>query len=299
MTYERTTETQHAVQNSGTWTEEENAKLLRAIERHGTKNWTIIETEVGSRTKEQCRYHWNYYLNPNIKKGVWTQEEDESLKQGVEKFGTNWTLISKEIPGRTSKQCRMRYTGFLVSAEKIKPWTQEENKLLRKNREELGLKWNVIVTFFPGRSLNCVKNHYYSLQKKETRNPQGQHLFDTLNEGFNAQSTDTEQSGTDSPVTFGGFDDFDGFDRLSPSGGFNAQSTDTEQSGTDSPVTSGGFDRFPPSGGFNAQSTDTEQSDVDSTNGYNDVVGANEDFDRLPSSDEWLFLDDDDCGLGM
>ena len=169
-----------------------------------------------------------------LQKHRWTQREDELLRKGVEDFGTkNWTKIAEGIPGRKSRQCRERWTECLNPTRKRSPWTQEEDKLLKEKQKELGTKWSTIVTFFPGRTANDIKNHYHSLQRKKSQNPQGEHLFDTLNEGFNAQSIDAKESG------------------------------------------------------------------VDLTTGYNDVLSANEDFDRLPSSDEWLFLDDDDCGLGI
>lgn len=54
-----------------------------------------------------CR--WQKVLNPNLVKGPWTKEEDETLLQLVQEFGPkNWSNIAKHLPGRIGKQCRER-----------------------------------------------------------------------------------------------------------------------------------------------------------------------------------------------
>jgi len=50
---------------------------------------------------------------------IWTEEEDEAIKQMVAKHGTkSWALIAENLakegmPGRTGKQCRERWHNHL------------------------------------------------------------------------------------------------------------------------------------------------------------------------------------------
>ncbi|KAE8715658.1 structural maintenance of chromosomes domain-containing protein [Hibiscus syriacus] len=47
-------------------------------------------------------------------KGPWSLEEDEALQPLVQTHGPgNWSLISKSIPGRTGKSCRLRWCNQL------------------------------------------------------------------------------------------------------------------------------------------------------------------------------------------
>ena len=49
------------------------------------------------------------------KKQKFTLYEDELLKRIVFRFGPkNWKLIASMIPGRTSRQCRDRYSNYLA-----------------------------------------------------------------------------------------------------------------------------------------------------------------------------------------
>jgi hypothetical protein len=47
-------------------------------------------------------------------KGPWSPEEDEALRKVIEKHGLgNWSLISRSIPGRSGKSCRLRWRNQL------------------------------------------------------------------------------------------------------------------------------------------------------------------------------------------
>ncbi|KAK8867192.1 hypothetical protein M9Y10_010169 [Tritrichomonas musculus] len=98
-----------------------------------------------------------------------TKEEDDKIKELVKKFGTkNWSIIALFMDGRTAKQCRDRYSNYLIPGFFQGEWSKEEDELLKKLYSENGSKWSIIQTYFPNRSSNSIKNRwYYFLRKKD------------------------------------------------------------------------------------------------------------------------------------
>ena len=98
---------------------------------------------------------------------VFTPKEDEILQNCVEKVGTgDWDTIAKQIPGRTARQCRERWTTYLSPAVNRTPWTPEEDGLLFDLLKAHGKKWGVIVGFFKNRTQNNVKNRWNTVVRK-------------------------------------------------------------------------------------------------------------------------------------
>jgi len=61
------------------------------------------------RTGIQCHARWSEALDPTIRKGKWTQEEDEMLGEGVREFGKCWIKVASRVHGRTQRQIRTRW----------------------------------------------------------------------------------------------------------------------------------------------------------------------------------------------
>jgi len=99
---------------------------------------------------------------PTHRRWKWTEQEDRLLNELVtNKHGvTNWTAVSAEIPSRSGKQCRERWTNHLSPFVSKGDWTAAEDHLLLELRGVFGNGWNEIAKAMPGRTDSSCKNRW-------------------------------------------------------------------------------------------------------------------------------------------
>ena len=75
---------------------------------HGTSHSCCCPDVLG-RDEQQCISRWRNILNPNLRKGPWTAEEDGMIRELVALMGPKqWAAVAERLQGRTGKQCRER-----------------------------------------------------------------------------------------------------------------------------------------------------------------------------------------------
>ena len=60
----------------GPWTKEEDERVVELVEQYGPRNWSKIAEHLPGRIGKQCRERWHNNLNPGLKRGPWTPEEE-------------------------------------------------------------------------------------------------------------------------------------------------------------------------------------------------------------------------------
>ncbi|KAI3811713.1 hypothetical protein L1987_21442 [Smallanthus sonchifolius] len=91
----------------GAWSNEEDQMLISYIRRYGIWNWSQMPRFAGlSRSGKSCRLRWNNYLNPNVKKGSFSEEEDAIILRSHSILGNRWSAIASRLPGRTDNDVK-------------------------------------------------------------------------------------------------------------------------------------------------------------------------------------------------
>uniref|UniRef100_A0A1J3FEC1 Transcription factor MYB39 n=2 Tax=Noccaea caerulescens TaxID=107243 RepID=A0A1J3FEC1_NOCCA len=91
----------------GPWTPEEDHKLLAYIEEHGHGSWRSLPEKAGlHRCGKSCRLRWTNYLRPDIKRGKFNLQEEQTIIQLHALLGNRWSAIATHLPKRTDNEIK-------------------------------------------------------------------------------------------------------------------------------------------------------------------------------------------------
>ncbi|XP_019056075.1 PREDICTED: transcription factor MYB39-like [Nelumbo nucifera] len=91
----------------GPWTPEEDQKLIAYIQQNGHGSWRALPRLAGlNRCGKSCRLRWTNYLKPDIKRGKFSEEEEQVILNLHSIIGNKWSAIASHLPGRTDNEIK-------------------------------------------------------------------------------------------------------------------------------------------------------------------------------------------------
>ncbi|MGK3748444.1 MAG: hypothetical protein ACI8RD_000736 [Bacillariaceae sp.] len=79
---------------------------MREKRRQYGRKWAKIAAHLPGRQGKQCRERFVNHLDPELKKGEWTDDEEAILIAMHELHGNRWANISKQLPGRSDNDVK-------------------------------------------------------------------------------------------------------------------------------------------------------------------------------------------------
>ncbi|XP_037095942.1 snRNA-activating protein complex subunit 4 isoform X1 [Syngnathus acus] len=160
----------------GAWTPDEDQKLTQLVEKMRIGNftpYTQISYFMEGRDISQLIYRWSSVLDPQLKKGPWSKEEDQLLLRAVKRHGEkSWWKIRLEVPGRTDGACRDRYLDCLKEGTKKGSFDSHEHQLLLQLLEKHGVGcWAKIAAEIPNRNDAQCLREWKKMMRRAKRRP--------------------------------------------------------------------------------------------------------------------------------
>ncbi|KAJ1608803.1 SNAPc-like transcription factor [Cryptosporidium canis] len=151
----------------GSWSLYEDVRLQFAYFVYGSNSWTRISRHIKGRSDSKCRERYMNMLMPDIKKGKWTDEENEMLTMAVNRFGPgNWSLIRNFVIGRTDADCSKQW-------EKLDPESSFRYDIIRATQRHMlphSYRW-IGISRSNHKLLNAIQKQCQGFKKDDIARP--------------------------------------------------------------------------------------------------------------------------------
>ncbi|KAA8490551.1 Transcription factor MYB44 [Porphyridium purpureum] len=93
------------------WTAEEDETLMRAVKKHGARNWGYLARHYFQlrRSELQLRARWAYVLQRRGFVRTFTAQEDEYILRSYHERGAQWSVFARELTNCTDQDVKLRF----------------------------------------------------------------------------------------------------------------------------------------------------------------------------------------------
>lgn len=149
----------------------------------------VVQCALSKLSSQEISALRMYFINQSDHQRTnFTKEEDQKLFDLVmNNPKAKFSVLARELPGKSPRQCRERWNNYLDPTIKKSPWTEEEDNLLREKYNEIGPKWVKIAMHIKNRTHVSVKNRWITLMRKDFKNS---HITMPVKDGINQRDED-------------------------------------------------------------------------------------------------------------
>lgn len=146
----------------GLWSPEEDEKLFNHITRHGVGCWSSVPKLAGlQRCGKSCRLRWINYLRPDLKRGMFSQEEEDLILSLHESLGNRWAQIATRLPGRTDNEIKNYWNSCLKKKLMNKGIDPNTHKPMQGKEDDREKDVNVVNSVVLQQSNNPTRMAYH------------------------------------------------------------------------------------------------------------------------------------------
>jgi hypothetical protein len=94
------------------WSAEEDERLTQLVANapdFHKISWAELSSQMENRSAKQCRERYINSLKPEVKKGLWTEDEDGHILRLQSVLGNQWSRIAASKFCCVFRQCCLRY----------------------------------------------------------------------------------------------------------------------------------------------------------------------------------------------
>ncbi|CAN8257937.1 unnamed protein product [Cochlearia groenlandica] len=126
----------------GPWSPQEDLTLITFIQKHGHLNWRSLPKLAGlMRCGKSCRLRWINYLRPDVKRGNFTKEEEDSIIHFHQTLGNKFVVkIASFLPGRTDNEIKNVWNTHLKKRLLLSPSSSSSSSSISCTHDDQPLK---------------------------------------------------------------------------------------------------------------------------------------------------------------